>query len=617
MSRPACLPALLAASLSLVLVTPLLANPQALSLNRIGGYDTGLGEGASEIVAYDAATQRAFVVNAVAATVDIVDLSNPAAPALLDTIDVTGFGAVANSVAVNGGRLAIAVEAAPKTDPGTLVFTDLDGQLLGSVATGALPDMVSFTPDGRYALVANEGEPNDDYDVDPEGSISIVDLSAGIAGAVVRTAGFTDFNVGGPRAAELPAGVRIYGPGATVAQDLEPEYIAAGNEVAFVSLQEANAIARVDIVNARIDAIFALGTKDHSLPGQGLDPSDRDAGIAIGNWPVHGMFQPDGIALYEQNGVPYILTANEGDTRDYDGFGEESRVSGLTLDPTAFPNAATLQQNAQLGRLTVTTVDGDVGNDNDYDAIFVPGGRSFSVIRGSDGQRVFDSGDDFEQITALLAPTLFNSQGDAGSFDGRSDNKGPEPESVVVGRVGGRDFGFIGLERIGGFFVYDLNDPMAPEFVHYTTGQGGDLAPEGLAFVPAEQSPNGRPLLLAAHEVSGTLGVYQIDGCVISRIDASSDQVTIFGYCPGGFDLYRDGVLVQAGVTVNGFVRVVAAGMPGQRYFAALPGEMEAINGVFGTVAPREIPLLSPLALLGLLILLAGLGSVQLAAARR
>ena len=39
----------------------------------------------------------------------------------------------------------------------------------------------------------------------------------------------------------------------------------------------------------------------------------------------------------------------------------------------------------------------------------------------------------------------------------------------------------------------------------------GDLGPEGLVFIPAAQSPNGRPLLVVGNEVSGTTAVLQLN----------------------------------------------------------------------------------------------------------
>lgn len=246
----------------------------------------------------------------------------------------------------------------------------------------------------------------------------------------------------------------------------------------------------------------------------GLDASDRDGAdsegaIKIQFEPVFGLYQPDAIASFSINGQTYLVTANEGDTRDYDGFNEEIRVGDddYLLDPTRFPNAAELKDNANLGRLTATTADGDLDGDGDYDQIVIPGARSFSVWDSS-GNLVFDSGDQLEQITRQAVPSLFNSNGTAETFDSRSDNKGPEPEGVVVGTVNNRVYAFIGLERTGGVMVYEVTNPNQPQFIEYVSTEG-DISPEGLAFIPASQSPNGQSLLVVSNEVSGTVGVFE------------------------------------------------------------------------------------------------------------
>jgi len=410
-----------------------------ITLSTLGIYK---GEGA-EIAAYDVTTQRLFVVAGTSA-LDVLDVSNPAAPTLVTTIDTSAFG-IANSIAVKNGIVAVAIEnGSSKQAPGFVAFYDLDGNLLNSVTVGALPDMLTFTPDGKKIVVANEGEPNS-YNqpdsVDPEGSISIIDLSKGVLSvnqSSVKTADFTAFNAA--KDVLIAAGVRIFGPNATVAQDLEPEYITVSpdSKTAWVTLQENNALAIVDLETATVKEIKPLGFKDHSLPGNGLDASDRDGGINIQNWPVLGMYQPDAIASFTVNGQTYLITANEGDARDYSGFAEEVRVgaNSYRLDPTAFPNAATLKNNANLGRLTVTNTLGNPDGDNDFDQIYVFGARSFSIWNASGGL-VYDSGDQFEQITAVQVPNLFNSNGTAATFDTRSDNKGPEPEGVVTSVIDG------------------------------------------------------------------------------------------------------------------------------------------------------------------------------------
>ncbi len=518
----------------MILLALLTAPPAAraqVTLDLLSTYDTGLGEGASEIVTFDPDSKRAFTVNATAATVDIIDLSNAVTPSLVGSIDVTDFGAVANSVAVAGGIVAVAVEADVKQNPGKVAFFNANGGLLGSVTVGALPDMVAFTPDGMKLLVANEGEPDDDYAVDPEGSVSIIDLSGGVGSATVTTVGFQDFNAGGPRAGELPADVRIFGPNATVAQDLEPEFIAISPDgaTAYVALQENNALAIIDVDAGTVTAIAALGFKDHSLPGNGLDASNRDDAINIANWPVLGMYQPDAIATFSVGGMNYVISANEGDARDYDGFSEEERIGDLTLDSTAFPNAAMLQLDENLGRLKTTTTLGDDDGDGDFDTLYSYGARSFSIWNGTDGSLIFDSGDAFEQITAQQIPDIFNTNDDGDSFDSRSDDKGPEPEAVVVGQVGDQLLAFIGLERVGGIMVYDISDPAAPAFVLYQPSAPGDLSPEGMTFVPAASSPNGRALVLVSNEVSGTVNVYQVseDGDVGGGGDCRPDAETL------------------------------------------------------------------------------------------
>ena len=522
----------LAAALCLTLTTNAFADRHHaidISLTEIGQHQTGVFDGgAAEIVAHDPRTQRVFAVNASAASVDVLDINDPANPLLIGTIDATAFGASANSVAVHHGIVAVAIEAEDKQAPGVVAFYDaLDLSLLGSVSVGALPDMVSFTPNGRYLLVANEGEPNDDYTVDPEGSVSIIDLCNGAAHARVRTADFSKFN---DSAVQLrDKGVRIFGPGASVAQDLEPEYITVSDNsrFAWVSLQEANALALIDIRRAEVIDILPLGTKDHSLAGNGLDASNKDDTINIANWPVHGMYMPDSIASYSYRGRTYIVTANEGDSRDYDGYSEEARVKDLDLDPIAFPNAAELQANENLGRLLVTTANGDADGDGYYETLYSFGARSFS-IRDAFGRLVYDSGDEIERITAEVLPANFNSNNDDNdSFDSRSDDKGPEPEGVAVGRIEDRTYAFIGLERVGGVMVFDVTNPYRPEFTDYvnyrdfsvdaqlpdgsTNPLSGDLGPEGLTFISAHDSPNGYPLLVVGNEISGTTTLYQIE----------------------------------------------------------------------------------------------------------
>jgi len=959
-----CLNTLGLLSLSTLLTLPAAgSSPHSISVAPVGSVAAGsFLTSAAEIAAHDPATQRVFVVNAQAAQIDVISIANPAAPAIIGEIDVTAYGTVANSVAVREGLIAVAVESAVKTDAGKVVFFDSALQFVSQVTVGALPDMLTFTPNGRFILTANEGEPNNAYTIDPEGTVSIIDLSGGaknLTQSKVRTASFVPFNN-----VALDPAIRIFGlNNPTVAQDLEPEYITVSQDskTAWVTLQENNAMAVIDITSATVKKLVPFGYKDHAAVGaattlynfapadvpsigttlagqeiplggfsglafEGIDPvtgrykfaahtdrgpnaeptgilrpfllpqftpevvrfeldrqtgaltltqriqlkdangdlltglpntslsananqpyndevpvdllgnvlpldpmgadlegivflpdgsfwmcdeyrpalyhfdatgklirrvvpmgtaaaagqpagtygeehlpaviaqrrqnrgfeaialdngriyawvqsplrnpvtasntalngnrnirlvefnpannatrefiyvmdnpnlgggdntradkigdaqslgngeflvverdddtiastptekiekkvyqfnlsgataltaaqsssligatgktvdqltvaelvtngirpvekqlfvdlnvagykqtakveglavidpytiaviNDNDFGVAqitvnpngtftrnyipepiqlgivevrhnaldasdrdgpgnagkinIRPWPIKGLYMPDAIASYKVGSKTFLVTANEGDAREYivtDPItGAETPVyvenvrlgsSSVVLDPVKFPNAAVLKDSDNLGRLNITSASGRNPVTGVYEEIFAFGSRSFSIW-DADGGMVFDSNDDLERLTAARFPANFNASNSNNDFDNRSDDKGPEPEGVVVGKVFGNDYAFIGLERIGGLVVYDISDPSAPFFVDYVNNRdftqpvetpgSGDLGPEGLLFISEENSPNGKPLLVVANEVSGTTTVYEI-----------------------------------------------------------------------------------------------------------
>ena len=495
-----------------------------IDIYLLGSYHNGVyDESAAEIVAHDPCTQRLYVVNANALSIDVLNISNPYTPTSHLQIDITPYGAGATSVAFLKGILAVTVESDPKQAPGKVVFFNADGEFQNAINVGALPDMLTFTPDGHYLLVANEGEP-DGYCIlsknnDPEGSISIIDLKNGISHLTqndVQTADFQMFT----RETIHPQ-VRIFGPGATVAQDLEPEYITVSpdSSIAWIALQENNAIAVLDIPNATIIDIFPLGYKDYAKGG-GLDASDKDAGINITNWPFHGMYQPDAIAAYKVGSKTYLITANEGDARNYECFSETVRVEDLMLNPKTFADPQTLQQPENLGRLKITTAMGDTDNDGIHEAIFSYGARSFSIW-DVEGNLIYDSDSDFEMRTAELFPNNFNSdESENDSFDTASPKKGPEPEGLTIGQIGDRIYAFIGFESVGGIAIYDVSNPFQPQFVQYVNnrdfhgdpekGTAGDLGPEGILFINEADSPIEYPLLVVGNEVSGTTTIYAI-----------------------------------------------------------------------------------------------------------
>ena len=472
--------------------------PEPVSLTRIAGTtppnpvpDPDAPQ--AEIAAYHADTDRIFATNTEVNTLDVYE--NVLTPSLIAQIPLEGGP---NSVAVRSdGLVAVAVEADPKTDPGHVQFIDANTLLkLGTAPAGALPDMLTFTRDGKRVLVANEGEPNDEYTIDPEGSVTIV-----------KTASFKSKQVLFKSNRAYP-GVRIFGPNANAAEDFEPEYIAPDpdGDRAYVTLQENNAIAIVDIDDAKVQAVRALGFKNWGKSA--LDVSDQD-GVGqdriVPQPNVLGMYQPDAIAAYELGGKTHLVSANEGDARDYDGFSEEERAGSLALDSAAFPAPGS------VSRLNVTTTLGDIDGDLDYDRLFPFGARSLSVLDHT-GRVRFDTGDGLERQTLSLTPTLFNSNhGAAPNPDNRSDDKGPEPEGVAVGRVGGQLYAFLGLERHSGIAAYDLSANRGKAaFAGLAQNRPQDRGPEGIAYIRGADSPTGDPLVLVTNEATSTVGVWSV-----------------------------------------------------------------------------------------------------------
>ncbi|TWH76053.1 alkaline phosphatase/hypothetical protein [Azomonas agilis] len=474
-------------------------------------FDSGSGSAGSEVVAVE--NGLVFVTNGAEERIDVF---NAVTGAKVSEANVNGIDHVVglNSVAVSGGLIVAAVSRSLTTgettalEPGVVAFFNLAGQLLNTVSVGYGPDMVTFSPDGSKVFVANEGEPSSNGENNP-GSISIIDLSQGVLNATHTELNLTQFD--GQEDTLRAQGVRIF-PGQKASEDFEPEYIAFSpdGQTAFVTLQEANSVLTIDMASLSISGLLPLGTVDHSVIGNALDASDRDDGINIANWPVQGLRMPDAIASYSVDGTTYFVTANEGDDR-----GENVRVKDISLDPSVFPDAASLQANENLGRLNVSSIDGDVNGDGLYEALYSYGSRSFSIFDAS-GQLVFDSGEDFERAIASIRPDSFNVDGD--EFDARSDNKGPEPEAVAIGEIDGRSYAFIGLERDSGIMVYDITNPEHASFVSYIdSSEEENFAPEIIKFIDASDSLSGKPQLAVAYEGSGTTVLLDIDEVGLQR----------------------------------------------------------------------------------------------------
>jgi DNA-binding beta-propeller fold protein YncE len=561
-----------------------------LQLSLVDSYvaESEFDTSAAEIVSYDPCSDQLYVVNSQAASIDVLALNtNNSAPSKAGYIDLSLAAAAAgieigaaNSVSAKQGLVAVAIEAKVKQNSGLIaLYRSDDLSLLATYPTGALPDMVTLSSDGQTILTANEGEPSGDYTNDPEGSITIVDISNGYSrdDAVVKQVSFSSFNIGESRHGELGANVRTAGPtGTSVAQDLEPEYMAlnSDNTKAYVALQENNAIAIIDIATASVDVIKGLGAKSWNADsGNALDASNKDSGVgAFASYEqLVGLYMPDTIASFSIDGASYIISANEGDGREYiyastqqacddaehSWDGDEYEVGGEDEDADKYANQpddcisftdearggdiadlvdglhplkAALDDNDQLKRIKIVA---DKESYSAEDNIVIFGGRSFSIWN-EQAELVFDSGDDIAKKVYAIDSVNFNVTNDnndpAETADNRSDDKGTEPEAVEVAEINGKHYAFVGLERQGGIIVYDVSDPTAPVYQSYINNRdfsepvctvvdegdcdndtynpaAGDLGPESIDYFTRA----GKHFIAVGNEVSGTTTVYQIE----------------------------------------------------------------------------------------------------------
>ena len=513
-----------------------------IDVKKIANYYTGTQNadgGAAEIVKFNADNNKMYVINGIAQTIDIISLDNVKSGDYtnLEKDKSVNVAKLVNDESFTYGDLtsidintkekivAVVVQEKDYTKNGKIVVMDYDGNLIKTFDAGIQPDMVKITKDASYILSANEGEPRQGYEngVDPEGSVTIVDYKKGNA----KNIKFDNKSV-------IGSDVYIRNKEGGAKLDLEPEYldVNSDNTKAYVSLQENNAIATIDIKNGKVLSVKSLGFKDHSLEQNKLDAA-RDGKIDLESLPILGLYMPDSVNYVNIGGVDYILTANEGDSTEwaeYSNIEKFSKVKDkITLDGNLFKGMTKeevdkkfdeMKSSTKYDKLEVLT---NMGND----AIYTLGGRSFSMFKADTMELVFDSGDDFEEITAQRYPDVFNSNNDEVELDSRSTKKGPEPEDVKVGKVGDKLYAFVGLERIGGVMTYDITNPNNIKFANYQNTRDfsgnikGDSAPEGLEFIPASESLTGTPLLLVSNEVSGTVAVNEIEG---EKIEVDKDD---------------------------------------------------------------------------------------------
>ena len=544
----------------------------ALNLTQIARYSAGqynVDGGVMEIVAYNQATEWAYAINGQSGKLAAIPLAGLTAGAHVEALTGTEIDVKAlveaedstfqygdmTSVAISpdSTTLAAALQAQGSNDAGRVaLFTcEEDGSLTleALVETGAQPDMVTFAGDS-VVLTADEGEPREGYGeniADPKGSVTVVDVEA-------QESTVVDFSAFDSQRDQLAEDGIVLKKGSAPSVDLEPEYIAVSGGKAYVTLQENNAIAVLDIESQAFEGVYSAGFEDHSTTAIDLDKKD-DAYDPQTYESLLGIRMPDGIAAFTVEGTTYLVTANEGDAREWGD--EDQGTFYLSEDERDFseegvtsPTGAITAENSGLeGKVVFFKTEDFDGLDPEKDYVF--GGRSFTVFQATENglEEVFTSGDDFEALTAQYVPEYFNASNDNAVLDDRSGKKGPEAESVTVGTVDGKTYAFVALERTGGVMVYDVTDPEAITFVNYVNTRdfgttvegseeyedgeldkwvtGGDVAPEGLLFLDAASSPNGEPLLLAACEVSGTVAVYQLgseDLTVLPFTDVDGDD---------------------------------------------------------------------------------------------
>ena len=525
---------------------PALANEATVKVSEIASISSGDGEGSSEIATFHAGSKRIFATNGVKNTIDIFDISDVANPKKVGTVALAPYGNDVTSVAA-GKDVVVAVvnvsdkfsaTGVPTTTNGKLVVFDTNGKVLSSPdVLGVLPDSVTFAPNGTTALVAIEAQPvcakddpataakeETDYSKasDPVGGVTVVDLS-NPATPVLRFAGFDQFTVAEMRA----KGIAVSSVVNNVSKDFEPEFVTAvDNNYAYVTIQEANAIGKLNIEDATFESITRAFESKVSKVAR--DTSDRDTGAGPRTYAnVVGASQPDAIAGFKVGSGQYFVTANEGDAREYTCLNDDLRASALKVDTRRFPDWKTLSGSAALGRAKVNPTIGDKDGDGDIDTIHLRGSNSMTMYRN--GIVIWDSATLLDQIqTAAFGVANINGSHSLSSDKStmnyvgqdRSDDKGAEPEGVAVGMVGDRRIAILGLERMSALAIFDITVPANPVFQEWLqmlptkATPAKDVkyfSPEGIVFVPANKSPSGKALIITSYELSGSLSIHQIE----------------------------------------------------------------------------------------------------------
>lgn len=516
-----------------------LTNKDSISINKIGQYKAGDANkdgGVAEIVTYNKENNKMYTISGTDKKIHVVDMStlekNKSTELKSTKIinveeeikkfdDSFKYGDI-TSIDINYEKKIVVatVQHEDYNTNGKIIIMNYDGEIQEVFECGVQPDMVKISSDGKYILTADEGEPREGYGenvIDPEGSVTILNYET----KETKTVKFDD--------SQLEGKVLIRNKEGGAKVDLEPEYISlsTNGKTAYVALQENNAIATIDIESGNVKSVKSLGFKDYSVSGNELDAA-KDGQINIEDLPILGAYMPDGITNINIGGVEYILTANEGDGTEW-AEGTENEVKNIAKLKKINVNELDIQEDTYAGfskeeatekikemASTKGYEDLEVLTDVDNEAIYILGGRSFSIRRADTMEIVFDSGADFENIISERYPEYFNVSNSKIEMDARSTKKGPEPEYVEVGKIGDKVYAFVGIERQGGIMTYDITNPSQAKFINYyntrdySSDIAGDSGPEGLKFIFSQDNPTNQDLLLVANEVSGTVAVNQI-----------------------------------------------------------------------------------------------------------
>lgn len=486
--------------------------------------------------------------------IHIIDFGDLVRPAILRGIPLS---TLANDIEMCGDYVAVAQQGFTATDIGKVAIYEKFSRATGSfnkvaeIEVGYKPDMLHFTHDCSKIVVANEGEAAESYDgssfINPEGSVSILKATGNPYDPYSAiTLGFDYFNQFASEyemyGVRQPYKGQLTGETQTMAQNLEPEYVTFSSDerTAYVCLQENNAIAIVDLVMEEIAEIVPLGSKSwNSLL---IDASDKDGGIMFKSYDIYSYYQPDSIKTININNHDYIITANEGDSFSYtfgkdewEEFdrGEDVRDDGRLGNSISNDLEDQLNSDPDLGRLQISVVD-DLDSNGNIERVNFYGARGISIFDAETLSLIYDSGDEIERKMAVYYPEVFNGNtkcDDAGvdkpsdSFDGRSDNQGPECESLETGNLNGKTVLFVGIDRSAAIAIYSFAPgSVIPTFESIYRAGGvddtfenllngenlGDLDPEDLKFVPASDSITNTPLLFVTSTVSGTISVYEV-----------------------------------------------------------------------------------------------------------